>query len=223
MAKNRSLFFYPILFVAIIGPNLLLAEPGASPKLKWAMSTPLPEARAGYAAGLVGGKLVIAGGTYWEGTKDHWIKKIFCGTTHAFDPVSETWEKLPDAPIPFGYAADVVVADKLFVLGGYTGSRTSRKILVLEEKRDRYMWSVLGDLPADRLFARALSVGNNLYLLGGTREFEPYDEAGTCCTSNTASKVLMALDTTDPKKVWRRLPPHPGAKRWLFSTETDGE
>jgi len=33
----------------------------------------------------------------------------------------------------------------------------------------------------------------------------------------------MLLDTSDPAKRWRPLPPFPGAKRWLFSTETDGK
>src|SRR5437660_134592 len=55
----------------------------------WTQSTAFPEARAGYAAGAIGGKLIIAGGTYWEGTKGHWTKKIFSPSTHAFDPKTE--------------------------------------------------------------------------------------------------------------------------------------
>jgi N-acetylneuraminic acid mutarotase len=191
--------------------------------LKWSMSTPLPEPRSSYAAGLIDGKLIVAGGTYWEGTEGHWTKKVFSASTHAFDAVSQTWEKLPDAPTPFGYAAYAVVREKLFVLGGFTGSEINHKILILEKKNDGYVWSVFGDMPADSVFASAFSAGKDLYLLGGTTQFEPYDAAGRCCTTSTAVNSLMMLDTADPKKVWRQLSPYPGDKRWLPATETDGQ
>src|ERR1700730_339118 len=50
----------------------------------------------------------------WEGTKGRWTKKVFSASTHAFDPKTQTWEKLPDAPILFGYAAYTVIDNKLF-------------------------------------------------------------------------------------------------------------
>ena len=70
-------------------------------EITWRESTPMPEPRSGYAAGALDGRLVLAGGTYWEGTKGNWTKKIFTPATHAFDPVSQQWQKLPDAPVPF--------------------------------------------------------------------------------------------------------------------------
>jgi hypothetical protein len=123
------------------------------PSITWTESTPFPEPRAGYAAGSIDGKLVIAGGTYWEGTKDHWTKKRFSASTHAFDPKSQTWEKLPDAPIPFGYAASTVIESKLFVLGGFTPFAPNRRILTLRRKRNHYVWEIYGDMPEDRIFA----------------------------------------------------------------------
>ena len=191
--------------------------------LRWTKSTPFPESRTDYAAGVLDGKLVIAGGTYWEGSKGHWTRKRYSSSTHAFDPITQVWEKLPDLPTPLGYAASTVVGNKMFVLGGYTGTEVSRKIYTLAKTPGGYAWKEFGALPMDRLFARAVSVGRRIYLLGGTTQFEPLDPTGTCCTSKTATNTLMAFDTTRPEKGWRQLAPLPGPRRWYFSAASDGK
>jgi N-acetylneuraminate epimerase len=223
--KARQVLLYGLVLCSLI---LCLcshsdADPMGGLSLQWTKSTPFPESRAGYAAGVLDGKLVIAGGTYWEGSKGHWIKKYFSATTHAFDPITQVWEKLPDLPIPLGYAAYVVVGNKLFVLGGYTGTEVSRKIYTLAKTPSGYAWTDFGALPVDRLFAGAVSVGRRIYLLGGTTQFEPLDPTGTCCTSKTATNSFMVLDTTRPEKGWSQLAPLPGPRRWFFSTTTDGK
>jgi len=53
--------------------------------IAWRESTLTPEPRAGYSSGVIGGKLLLFGGTYWEGTKGNWTKKIFSAAVHAFD------------------------------------------------------------------------------------------------------------------------------------------
>ena len=195
---------------------------GASSSLQWTKSTPLPEPRAGGATGVIDGRLIIAGGTYWEGTKEHWTQKIFSATTHAFDPATGKWERLPDAPLPFGYAAFATVNNKLYVMGGYTGREVNSAIFALEKKGDAYVWTSVGKMPADRVHARAVSVGNSIYLLGGTTQFEPYDDTGTCCTSKTATSMLMVLDTAQIAKGWSQRASFPGDRRWSFTSETDG-
>lgn len=185
--------------------------------LHWTMSTPFPQPRTDYAAGALAGKLVIAGGTFWEGSKGHWTKKLFSASTHAFDPATQTWEELPDLPTPLACAASVVIGKKLYVLGGYTGTKPSRKIYTFAMESGKYAWTNLGTLPSDRLFAAAVTAGKQLFVLGGTTRFEPTDASGTCCTSKTATDSFMSLDTTHPEKGWRQLPSIPGPRRWLIS------
>lgn len=199
------------------------AEPTTGLSLHWTKSTPFPEPRTDYAAGVLDGKLVIAGGTYWEGSKGHWIKKHFSASTHAFDPLSQTWEKLPDLPTPLACAGYAVIGNTLFVLGGYTGTQVNRKIYTLAKTPRGYSWNHFGDLPVDRLFAVAASVGTRIYLLGGTTQFEPLDPTGTCCTSKTATDTFMVMDTTHPESGWSQLAALPGPRRWDFSTVTDGK
>lgn len=211
------------LMLVIESACVVPLESWASPSIQWKKTTPFPEERAGCAVGVIHGRLIMAAGTYWQGTKGRWTKKIFSARTHAFNPISETWENLPDLPLALGYAASTVIDDKLFVMGGYTGTEVNRKIFILEKRSNGYSWSTFGELPENRLFARAVSVNDCIYLLGGTTTFEPLDANGACCTSKSAVNTLLVLNTADPEKVWKQLRPFPGGKRFLFAVDTDGE
>jgi N-acetylneuraminic acid mutarotase len=111
MIKNRwlSLIAFSFCLLQMLG----FGQSTPTRSVQWSLSTPLPEPRAGYAAGILNGKLIIAGGSYWEGTKGKWIRKLYTTSTHAFDPATERWEQLPDMPIALGYAASVEVGNRL--------------------------------------------------------------------------------------------------------------
>ncbi len=201
------------LIAGMTTPNMA----GQSPKLgalEWSTSAPLPEPRAGYAAGVLDGKLVIAGGTYWEGSPGNWTKKRFSATTHAFDPVTQYWEKLPDLPIPLGYPASAALGNQLFVLGGYTGTGVNRRIFTLQEINGHYVWKTFGEMAIDRVFASAVTYGEDIYLVGGTTAFEALDVAGTCCTTRTATNSLWVFRPNRPKNKWEQLSPVPGDLSW---------
>lgn len=201
---------------------LLSSAKGATDDLHWSLAAPMPEPRSDYVAGVVGGRLIVAGGTFWTGTKGHWIKKQFSASTHSFDLTKQKWEKLPDLPVPLACAAGAIINGKLFLVGGFTGAEVNRKIYVLEEKQGKYNWSGFGDFPFDRVYPRAVASGSTLYVVGGTTKFEPRDPTGTCCTSMTSTRTLMSLDTAHPERGWRDLPPFPGPSRFYFNVESDG-
>lgn len=183
--------------------------------LRWTTSTPFPDPRSGYAAGVLDGKVVIAGGTYWEGTPAHWTRKLYSAITSAFDPISQKWEKLPSMPASLGYPASAVFDDKLYVMGGYTGHRVNQSIDVLRSKGGVYSWRLLREPAPARVFATAVTTGKAIYLVGGTTAFEAYDAAGTCCTSKTATNSLWVFQPNHPAKGWQQLPAYPGRARWL--------
>jgi N-acetylneuraminic acid mutarotase len=209
--------------LATVAVSSLQSPPKEVVSLHWTKSSPFPEATSGYAAGVVQGKLVLAGGTYWEGTAHHWSKKLFSAATYSYDPANQEWERLPDVPTPLGYPASTTLNNTLFVLGGYTGHHINRDVFALTKERNKYVWKNVGDLPVDRIFSGAVSVGKDIYLVGGSTQFEPLDASGTCCTSSTATNSLLVFDTTNPSKGWCELNPYPGARRWFFTTATDGK
>lgn len=210
---------------AVLVFALIAAVPSASKPLSvdWKVSAALPEARSDYAAGVIDGKLVIAGGTWWEGTPSHWTRKIYSSATHSFDPRTQQWTKLPDEPMPLAYSAYTTVGNQLFVIGGYTGRAMNRNIYMLAKNGSRYAWSVVGEIPADRVFAQAVQVGASIYLVGGSTQFEPYDAIGTCCTTKTATNTLMTRNAAHQESGWRQLHSFPGTPRRLESVESDGK
>lgn len=197
----------------LAGAVALAASAGAD-HVEWRLSTPLPEARAGYAAGVVGGRLVLAGGTYWKGSAGNWTEKIFCATTHAFDPVREKWERLPDAPSSLAYAPGAVAGEKLFVLGGVQNGQVSRRVLILEKGEDGYRWKDGPPLPEPRVFAEAAVAQGRIFVVGGSREFENLDNSGLCCASHTATTTVWSLDPSDPAAGWKTCAEFPGHRRW---------
>ncbi len=192
------------------------------PTLTWTESAAFPEPRAGYGAGAIDGQLIIVGGAYWKGTPGKWTEKVFSAATHAFDPVTQTWTKLPDAPVTVGYPGYTQVNDELYIISGMQNGKPSPTVYVLRKAGSHYEWRRQGELPETRLFAPAITVGRTIYLVGGTHEFEPTDAKGTCCTSRTATTSLWALDTAHPASGWRRLADFPGEGRWDQKAVTDG-
>lgn len=197
---------------------------GATPtvKIDWTEGAVFPEARAGCAAGKVEGRLILAGGTYWTGAPGAWEDKVFCAAVHAYDPVSDAWEQLPDAPVEFGYAAGATDGERLFVLGGVQNNRSSRDVWIMERQGGRFCWRAGPRLPESRVFANAAVIDGRLFVAGGTRQFETLDEAGLCCSSVTADNSVWILDLADPNGNWRKGTPFPGAKRWTQRTATVG-
>lgn len=204
------------------GPGFAATAPEFSGKIEWRLSAPMPDARAGYAAGAVGGRLIVVGGTYWLGQPGAWTQKIFCATTDAFDPGAGTWERLPDAPVDLAYAAGAVVDDRLYVLGGVQAGQPSRRVLVLEKKSGVFRWRDGPPLPEARVFAEAAVVQGRIYVAGGSSEFETMDGTGLCCTSNTATTTLWSWDPGDPAAAWKQHASFPGHRRWTPRVVSNG-
>ena len=201
-------------------------QPGAAPApltITWQQSTPVPEPTDGYAAGVIAGRLIMVGGTYWEGSPGDWQRKIYSRATLAFDPHTQAWERLPDAPVSLAYAASTVVGDELFILGGMQDGQASREIYVLKKTADGYFWRHFGQLPEPRVFANGITLGGSIFVVGGNREFEAFDAKGTCCASLTARNTVWRLNPAEPAARWETLPGYPGELRWLHKAATDGQ
>lgn len=218
----RSALWRHLIAVVLLAASPLCVGSPPSTTISWRESTPAPEPRSGYASGVIGRKLLVIGGTYWEGSKGHWTKKIFCATTHVFDPATQAWTKLPDAPVTLGYSACAQVGEEIFVIGGVQDGEPSRAVWALRKVGGAYAWLRRSELPEERVFASAIAVGPIVYVLGGSRKFEPFDTAGTCCTNGTAVNTLWALDTADAAASWKPLAGYPGELRWGQTAGTDG-
>lgn len=166
-------------------------------ELRWREQAPLPLPRSGYMTGVVDGKMIVAGGTYWENKQKLWTARA-----DALDPVTNAWRELASLPEPRGDAASVSHKNVLYLIGGGVQGTALRETLAFRKG----MWASLAgaELPEPRLHAVALQWRNSIYLIGGMSKAGDY---------SSATMSLWVWKPNSPQKGWRELPPLPGAGR----------
>lgn len=173
---------------------------GAGDEVKWAEVRGMPLPRAGYMAGTDGRRLLLAGGTYWEGGTKKWSSRA-----DWYDPEKDVWQPAPSLPFPVGDAASVSFGGRVFVLGGGADGAVSGDTLVLEDGAWRKLesWS----LPAPRLYPVSAVLDGRVYVVGGLAAAGDYAHA----TATVWSRRL------DGEEGWRRHAPIPGPGRAHFA------
>ena len=166
----------------------------------WTACAPLPEPRAGYAAGVLAGRLIVAGGSSWIGGK-----KSQTAATDAYDPECNCWSRLPPLPAALSDAESVTVGGKLFVLGGAHRAEGLRQVYVF----DGQSWTQRAnmELPEPRLLGAAVTDGRRIFLLGGISRPGDY---------TSGLKTIWSIDLDDASRGWTALPELPGAARVSF-------
>lgn len=174
--------------------------------LRWCERAPLPLPRAGYMAGVVNGKILIAGGSYWENGKKLWTSQL-----DIFDPKTNRWERSSPMGSPRSDAAPVSVGDALYLFGGGIEKEVCRDALVFREGN----WSTLthAELPEPRLYAAAAAHEGQIYLTGGLSTAGDY---------STATNTLWVWNPQTPDIGWKILPPIPGPGRINHAMATLG-
>jgi hypothetical protein len=118
---------------ATSGPDLTQAAATARAEVydpaanTWTLLPDLAHARVGHSAALVGGRLIVAGGT--QGTLN---APTPIASVEALDPSTSTWTTLPDLSAARGGHAAAVTADGLLcLLGGQGASNTLASVETL--------------------------------------------------------------------------------------------
>jgi N-acetylneuraminic acid mutarotase len=168
----------------------------------WKERAPYPLPRAGCAAGVVDGKVILAGGTFWrEG------QKFWCDQVDAYDPQLDRWTAATPLPRAHGDAAAVTCDGRLFMIGGGAGGLPTAEVWSYGAGTWRLEPQML--LPAARRTAVAAELEGTIYLLGGL--------AGTGTDFASAAPTFWAAQ---PGQAWRVLAPMPGPVR--FNTAVGG-
>ena len=173
---------------------LLLSAIGFPQALTWTERAPLPLPRAGYMAGVVDNKYIIAGGSYWAGNQKHWTDQV-----DIFDPRSNTWTKAAPLPEPRSDAAVVSFDNTLYLFGGGANGSIRRDALAFRNGK----WTTLprGELPEPRLYSVATVCRGKAYISGGLSKPNDY---------TTISNALWVWDLRSQQHGWKKLDPMPG-------------
>ena len=167
----------------------------------WRSCLPLSQRREGAVAGVVGGRLIVAGGHGGLGVGP-------LTSVEAYTPTG--WTPLPPLPHAAWNATACVLNGRLYVMGGFG----SNKLQVLEMSEENgFSWTVKADLPAARHAAAGAVVDGKLWLCGGrvrspTGDFE-----------STATVVTYDLQNDS----WATGPALPRAINFCSAAVCDGE
>jgi N-acetylneuraminate epimerase len=125
----------------------------------WEAVPPLPESAAGFVAGCVNGKIIVAGGTNWRDGVKRWLDTVWM-----FDPVTNEWTSGPNLLHPVAYAAFASDGTRLHFAGGTGGKQGRKEIYALDANLQIHP---LGELPKPVVFAGGAMHQGRLFIVGG--------------------------------------------------------
>ena len=150
-------------------PNIYIYNPKQG---KWRVGPEIPKDRLRGSAGVVvyKDKIYVACGI----TDGHYDGHV--AWLDEYDPKTNTWKKLPDAPRTRDHISAAVVDDKLYLAGGRNSTARINKVLettiaevdVYDFKTGR--WETLpatSNIPTQRAGATAVTQGGKVWIMGG--------------------------------------------------------
>lgn len=142
----------------------------------WSEKAAIPSLRNNAAVVTLGSLIYVIGGS---GTKDNIWGDIL--TVETYNMNSDKWVRKGDLPLLLFKPGAVVVNDEIIVLGGQTRINgkddCSDKVFIYKPKTDS--WIETTPLPAKNVFFGCTTVGNKIYVIGGTVGGNPNWESYT--------------------------------------------
>ena len=173
--------------------SLILAS--SSGAAEWEALPVLPAPNGGGLCGVVGRKIVVVGGTNWEGGTKNWLR-----TVHEFDPATQRWslvKELEEGPVAYGVGLQEGGA--FSILGGSDGKQAVKAIAKIEGTKSKLQ--AVPELPASVVLAAGGVVDGTFIVAGGTDDAA--NVAGVCRTTH-------AVTSSDGNWRVRRLADFPG-------------
>lgn len=136
----------------------------------WREGPPLPAPQAEVSAGIVDGRLILAGGRTPKGAANgQYADHADTGAAWALAPGANQWEALPPLPTPRNSSAAAVLNGRLHVAGGRVVGPNGLTNLATHEAWDprRGVWVALAPMPQPRGGHAAAVLGGRLYCFGG--------------------------------------------------------
>ena len=125
---------------------------------EWVPRAPMPTARSGGGAGVIDGKIYVAGGRPPRG-HDFAV----------YDPRADEWTVLPDLPTQRNHLGVAAIGERLYVAGGRFGGGVGSDMTDALEVSDprTNSWTPGAPLPTRRAGVASVAANGCLYLIGG--------------------------------------------------------
>lgn len=122
----------------------------------WEVRTAVPSTRSDFAAAVVDGKILVAGG---------FTGSAISSLTQLYNPVNNTWTMLPSMPVALIYHCAVELDGYVYVFGGNTASGNNTALYRYNPTTSQ--WQHRGSAPYVR-FARPVALNGRIYVFAGT-------------------------------------------------------
>lgn len=147
--------------------NLLLISTVAH-AADWEKLPPLPAPNGGGICGVQGSRIVVAGGTNWEGGVKNWLRDV-----HEFDPATKKWETVKPLEKPAGYAVTFQSRDEkggglVSFAGGSDGKAALESFVGIDGKQNRFR--AVSQLPDELVSCAGGQLGDRDVIVGGTND-----------------------------------------------------
>jgi len=153
---------------------------------------------------IFGGYTVAEDGTE-HSTPDVWI----------FDPVSETYARAADMPVPVDDSVAFVLDDRyVYLVSGWHETDNVDLVQVYDSAEDR--WFQATAFPGDPVFGHAGGiVGRDMVVCGGAAVVPPETEGGRRSFVHSNACWHGEIDASDPSVIaWSEFPGHQGPARY---------
>jgi len=130
-------------------------DPGTN---QWSAKSPMLTARSAGAAGVIDGKIYVAGGRPPQG-HDFAV----------YDPAADDWEALPDLPTQRNHLAAAAIEGRLYVAGGRFGGGVGSEMTDMVEVYDPSTgtWERAASMPSPRAGINGIAARGCFYVFGG--------------------------------------------------------
>jgi N-acetylneuraminic acid mutarotase len=128
----------------------------------WTTGAPMPTARHGMGAGVIDGKLYVAGG----------VPACppcvpFFANLEVYDSLTNMWETKSPLPEARANSASAAIGGKLYVVGGTNGSQTLTSELAAYDPLTDTWDTTKAALPTAGNYPQAVAINERLYVIGG--------------------------------------------------------
>jgi len=183
---------------------VLVAAGAQALEFTWEELAPLPVSRGGHAAAWLDGRLIVMGGTTWQGEQKRWLSQV-----EAYAARSRAWETIGQLPHPLADAAAAERRQQRWLIGGADRTTTFDTVWRVRLDGDRLVCIPDQPLPEPRAYASAQFVGSALHVIGGATD------ANNLSTARPTQLIRSSPTEGTP---WRRGPDLPAQPRVLAAS-----
>lgn len=158
-------------FRRVIALLLTAASLAAAPT--WERLARLPVGNGGFITATIGGNIVIAGGTTWQGDVKTWLDQIW-----VYEPARNTWRESDRLAAPLAYGVTGHGADTGWFAGGSSGKETHRLLWRIDRSLTPQR---VATLESGVVYAAGGRIGDKLYVVGGSDDQGALDRVGSRC------------------------------------------